>query len=64
MVEQGAAPAGEARNLALGRLRDPARAPLWALCEELAGLGRAVSPESRKRGLELMADGPAERGRL
>ncbi len=37
----GAAPAGEARNLALGRLRDPARVPLRARREELAALAGA-----------------------
>ena len=33
-------PAGEARNLALGRLRNSARAPLGAFCEEFAALAR------------------------
>ena len=59
MVERGAAPAGEARNLALGRLRDSARAPLRALCEELAALARrARCAGFKKRGPELMADDP------
>ena len=37
----GAAPAGVARNHALGRLRGPARVALRPLCEELAALARA-----------------------
>jgi hypothetical protein len=51
-IERGAAPAGGARNPAPGRLRDPARAALRPRREELAGLGRAFGPESRKRGPE------------
>ena len=43
-----AAPAGEARNLALGRLRESARAPLRALREELAGLGQGELPASQE----------------
>src|SRR6267142_2475747 len=37
---QAAAPAGVARNPALGRLRGSARAALGPLCKELAGLGQ------------------------
>jgi hypothetical protein len=45
----GAAPAGEAHDLALGRLRDPARPALRPVCREPAGLGqaRATSQEAR-----------------
>ena len=42
-------PAGEARNLALGRPRSPARVALGPLCEELAGRAGAFAG-SRKRG--------------
>jgi hypothetical protein len=49
-MEQGAVPAGEARNLALGRLRGPARPALRPVCEELAGLGLGASSRPRKRG--------------
>ena len=53
-AERGAAPAGEARNLALGRPRDPARRPLRAGCEELAARSTAQMPrtETRPRGLK------------
>ena len=53
-----AAPAGEARNLALGRLRGSARAPLRALCEELAELAQIRGQGEcgfKKRGPGLMA---------
>jgi hypothetical protein len=53
-----AAPAGEARNLAPGRPRDPARAAPRPLCEELAGLARVRGQGEcgfKKRGPGLMA---------
>jgi hypothetical protein len=49
----GAAPAGVARNHALGRLRHPARAALRPLCEELAALARWLCG-FKKRGPELV----------
>jgi hypothetical protein len=62
-----AAPAGEARNLALGRLRGPARPALRPVCREPAGLGPGASPRPRKRGPELShrgrkADGESRGG--
>ena len=48
-MEQGAAPAGEARNLALGRPRGSARAALGPLCEELAGRGPGRPPDGTAR---------------
>ena len=50
-VSIDAAPAARPRKPGLGRLRDPARAALRPLCEELAGSGLAQSaPRPRKRG--------------
>ena len=46
----GAAPARVPRKHAPGTPRDPARAVLRPLCEELAGLGLARMPRPRKRG--------------
>src|SRR4029079_13101953 len=59
MVGSDAAPAASPRKRRLGRPRDPARAALRPLCEELAGLGlaqtvakaAASSQEARTRGL-------------
>ena len=49
LAEQAAAPAGVARNHALGRLRDPGRAALGPLCREPAGRDRRQCrrPEAR-----------------
>jgi len=52
-MEQGAAPAREARNLAPGRLRGSARPALRPVCREPAGLGlsrgaRAPLPSSQE----------------
>ena len=52
LAEQGAAPAGVARNHALGRLRATSRAALGPLCEVLAGRAGA-NAGSRKPGPEL-----------
>ena len=60
MVGSDAAPAASPRKRRLGRPRDPARAALRPLCEELAGLGlaqtvakaAASSQEARTRGLK------------
>ena len=58
MVGSDAAPAASPRKRRLGRPRDPARAALGPLCEELAGLrtglvakAAASSQEARTRGL-------------
>src|SRR6185312_2753924 len=59
MVGSDAAPAASPRKRRLGRPRDPARAALRPLCEELAGLGlaqtvakaAASSQEARTWGL-------------
>src|SRR5712691_13308250 len=69
---QGAAPAGWARNPALGRLRGSARAALGPLCKELAGLGQGrqcpTSQEARPgadaepRGFRWKSRGGAPKG--
>jgi hypothetical protein len=53
-MEQDAAPAGEARNLALGTPRNPARAVLWPLCREPTARSAAPMPqtEARDRGVK------------
>jgi hypothetical protein len=67
-MERGAAPAGVARNHALGRLRASCRAALRPLCEVLAGRAganagsRKPGPELRRRRLRQKCRGGAPRG--
>ena len=49
-AERDAAPAGEARNLALGRPRDPTGGHYDPSARSFAGLGLAATPRPRKRG--------------